>query len=432
MDTRIRKYFEDRREELLADIAKLVAVDSARGEASEGAPFGPGPRRALDVALEIVRGHGVPAQILGDRVLVAELGEGEPELGILAHLDVVPPAGEWTVTGPWEMRELDGKIYGRGVIDDKGPAMCALYALLCARDLGLVRRKVRLILGSDEECGSGDIEWYMKHYQMPPRVFTPDGAFPVANTEKGRAHFLVSAPAYAGEGPCVRSMSGGSVANAVPARCEAELSDGERLEILGRAAHASTPDEGDNAATAMIAELAKRPGDGFELFRALNRAFPHGDNAGRAVGAECADELSGALTVNLGVVRYDAEGLRAHVDCRVPVCGDGNRVAEAFRAALGDAAKVEVLSISAPHHTPADSDLVTGLLRIYEEYTGQRCEAQSMGGGTYVHEIEGGVAFGAEFPGSDVHMHEPDERVEVRELLLGGEMYAEAVAAFCG
>lgn len=432
MDRRIADYFTAHREDILADIARLVAVDSVRGEAEPGAPFGPGPRRALDVALAIVEEHGLSGRIVGDRVLVAELGEGAPELGILAHLDVVPPAGTWTVTAPFTMRELDGKLYGRGVIDDKGPAVTALYALLCARDLGLIRRKVQLILGSDEECGSGDIAWYMEHYKMPPRVFTPDGSFPVVNTEKGRLHFTVTAPAYTGPGLAVKTLSGGTVVNAVPAGCEAELTNGEKLSVTGRAAHASTPDEGDNAVTAMIEKLAALEGPGFDAFRALHRAFPHGDNGGLAVGANCADELSGALTVNLGVMSCDSMGLTCHVDCRVPVCGDGNRIAAAFQAALGDGLKVTVQSLSAPHHTPEDSDFVEGLLKIYEEYTGQKCRAQSMGGGTYVHEIEGGIAFGAEFPGSDVHMHEPDERVEVGELLLAGEMYAEAVAMFCG
>lgn len=432
MDRRIREFFEANEERMLADIAALVAVDSARGESAPGAPYGPGPRRALEKALEIARAHGLEGRVLGDRVLLVELGEGQPELGILAHLDVVPPAGEWKVTGPWEMKRVDGKIYGRGVIDDKGPAVCALYALLCARELGLVKRKVQLILGSDEECGSSDVAWYMEHYAMPPRVFTPDGSFPVVNTEKGRAHFVLTAPAYTGEGRRVVSLSGGSVVNAVPAVCRCALSDGETLETVGRAAHASTPDEGDNAVTAMVERLAAMEGGGFDVFRALCRAFPHGDNAGRAVGAACADALSGALTVNLGVMEYGDKGLTAHVDCRVPVCGDAEKIAGAFQAALGGAVKLEAASISAPHHTPAESDLVTGLLKIYEEYTGERCQAQSMGGGTYVHEIEGGVAFGAEFPGSDVHMHEPDERVDVAELLLGGEMYAEAVKLFCG
>ena len=432
MDRRIADYFTAHRADILEDIARLVAVDSARGEAAPGAPFGPGPRRALDEALAVVTEHGLSGRILGDRVLVAELGEGQPELGILAHLDVVPPAGEWTVAAPFAMRELDGKIYGRGVIDDKGPAVTALYALLCARDLGLVKRKVQLILGSDEECGSGDIAWYMERYEMPPRVFTPDGSFPVVNTEKGRLHFTVTAPAYTGPGPAVKRLSGGTVVNAVPASCEAELTDGEKLTVTGRAAHASKPEEGDNAVTAMLEKLAAREGPGFDAFRALSRAFPHGDNGGLAVGANCADALSGALTVNLGVMSCDETGLTCHVDCRVPVCGDGNAIAAAFQDALGEGLTVEIQSLSAPHHTPADSDFVEGLLKIYADYTGQICQAQSMGGGTYVHEIRGGVAFGAEFPGSDVHMHEPDERVAVSELLLAGEMFAEAVALFCG
>lgn len=431
MDKRIVEFFEVNRAAILADIERLVAVDSVRGESAPGAPFGPGPRRALDVALDIAREHGLRGEIRGDRMLVVEAGEGRPELALLAHLDVVPPAGEWTVTAPYVMRELDGKIYGRGVIDDKGPAVVSLWAILAAQRLGLLKKKVQLLLGSDEECGSGDLEWYLQNYAVPGKVFTPDGSFPVANTEKGRMHFTLTAPAYAGGELHVASLAGGSVPNAVPARCEAVLSDGTRLETVGRAAHGSLPQDGDNAATRMIERLAACEGPGFDVFRALNKAFPHGDVNGGAVGVACRDDLSGELTVNLGVLRVDENGLRADVDCRIPVCGDGNAIAAGFARAM-DGVKLDVLSLSRPHHTPADSDFVRGLLAIYEDYTGEKGEAFSMGGGTYVHEIDGGVAFGAEFPGADVRMHEPDERVEVAQLLLAGQMYAAAVAQFCG
>lgn len=428
----IQKFFRDNEDAILADIARIVAVDSVRGETAPGAPFGAGPRRALDEALQIARSHGLDGQIRGDRMLVIEAGEGEPELAILAHLDVVPPAGEWTVTEPFVMRLLDGKLYGRGVIDDKGPAMVSLWAILCARKLGLLKKKVQLLLGSDEECGSADLAWYLEHYPVPGKVFTPDGSFPVANTEKGRMTMTLTAPRYDGAGLHAAELRGGSVANAVPARCETVLSDGTRLETVGRAAHASLPQEGDNAVTRMIERLAELEGPGFDPFRALKRAFPHGDFSGKAVGAACGDELSGELTVNLGVIRVDDGGLSAVVDCRIPVCGDGEKIAADFARALGPEVRVEIDGISKPHHTPAESDFVRGLLEIYEKYTGTPGRAFSMGGGTYVHEIEGGVAFGAEFPGSDVHMHEPDERVEVRELMLAGAMYAAAIGAFCG
>lgn len=428
----IKEFFRENEGAILEDIARIVAVDSARGEAAEGAPFGVGPRKALNVALKIARSHGLEGEIRGDRLLVIEAGEGEPELAILAHLDVVPPAGDWTVTEPFVMRLLDGKIYGRGVIDDKGPAMVSLWAILCAQKLGLLKKKVQLLLGSDEECGSGDLEWYLKNYPVPGKVFTPDGSFPVANTEKGRMTMVLTAPRYSGEGLCVRELRGGSVANAVPASCEALLSDGTELKTLGRAAHASLPQDGDNAVTRMVEELSKLEGPGFDVFRALRRAFPQGDLGGHTVGAACGDELSGELTVNLGVMRVDEGGLHAVVDCRIPVCGDGEKITADFAKALGGEVKVEIGGISKPHHTPAESDFVKGLLDIYEEYTGTPGRAFSMGGGTYVHEIEGGVAFGAEFPGSDVHMHEPDERVEVRELMLAGQMYAAAIGKFCG
>ncbi len=434
MDGRIREYFEGNREGLLRDIGYIVSVRSFRGEAREGAPYGAGPREALSAALEIAKSHGLEGKILGDRVLLVELGEGEPELGILAHLDVVPADGEWRTTEPFTLREEGGVLYGRGVIDDKGPAMAALYALVCARDLGLIRRKVQLILGSDEECGSDDIAWYQRHYKMPPKVFTPDGSFPVVNTEKGKLDITLTAPPIAAEeGLRVVKLAGGSVPNAVPVKCEASFSDCGSMTVQGQAAHASLPDDGRNAITNMLQILAKLDGRNFDLFRALCAAFPHGDNHGAAFGAYCEDDITGPITVNLGVINYDeTNGLEAKVDMRLPIGAEGNDIARALEERLGGAARVEVTSCLKPHHTPADSELVRGLLKIYEDYTGTPGETIALGGLTYVHEVEGGVAFGAEFPGSEPHMHEPDERVKFEELVLAGEMFAEAIAHFCG
>ncbi len=464
MDKRIVDYFDANSGDFLADLSAFVRIESFRGEAAPSEPYGPGPKSALVAAWGMAEHYGFESRLCGDRVTVVEHGPGKPALGMLAHLDVVPPAGIWRKTQPFNMLNEDGVLYGRGVADDKGPAMAAFYAMRCVKDLGIpLKRRVRLILGSDEECGSDDLAWYTKQEQMPPMVFTPDANFPLVNSEKGKLDMTITTdPLPRDDGRRVISVKGGSVPNAVPSDCVArvdgyteeelrdafarvdtgceftfeERSDGSvRVCAYGRASHASRPDGGVNAVTAMISCLVSMDfpdSPTMRALRAVNAILPHGDFGGHAVGAYCEDAHTGGLTVNLGVFSCGRAGVRAQVDCRVPACGDGAAIADRFQAALGDCGKVKVTGLLPAHYTPEDSPFVRGLLSIYEDYTGLPGEPLSIGGLTYVHEVEGGVAFGCSFPGGEYHMHEPDERMPVKELLLAGEMFAQAIVDFCG
>ena len=460
------KYLEIHEPELVNDIFTVCRVNSERTEGQEGAPYGVGPKKALETALELAKSYGFSAEIRGDRVLCVELGEGEPELAILAHLDVVPAGDGWTKCAPYEPVREGDMLYGRGVSDDKGPAIASLYALKAVKDSGVkLNKKVQLLLGSCEETGSDDIDWYLKNYKMPPMVFTPDGDFPLVNVEKGRAAIRVFAPGGdAPSGVYVKRLSGGTVANAVPgaASCgivgasleavEAAIAetDAEGVEIkasvcrhgnvhvtaTGVAAHASLPENGRNAVCALLKMLSKldlAPSSGNRALLALGKAIPFGDYNGLEFGGFCEDSESGKLTVNLGIINYAFDsGLEAVVDMRIPVCGDGNAIAVSLRENLGGDANIEVLSLSKPHCVPAESRFVRELLDIYEKYTGSPGEAMAIGGGTYVHDIEGGIAFGCTFPGRNPKMHEPDENMPVSDLKLSAAMFAEAIERFCG
>ena len=452
--------------ELVNDIFTLCRVNSERTEAQDGAPYGIGPKKALETALELAKSYGFSAEICGDRVLRVELGAGEPELAILAHLDVVPAGEGWTKCKPYEPVREGDMLYGRGVSDDKGPAVASLYSLRAVKELGIkLNKKVQLLLGSCEETGSDDIEWYMKNYKMPPMVFTPDGDFPLVNIEKGRA--AVRVYASRGEAPSgvyVKKLSGGTVANAVPgaASCGVVGSSLEAVEKAiselnvdgvkffanvckhgnvhitaeGVAAHASLPENGKNAVCALlklVSMLDLAPSAGNNALVALAEAIPFGDYNGYEFGGFCEDEESGKLTVNLGIIKYAFDtGLEAVVDMRIPVCGNGEMIAAALCEKLAGKANIDILSLSQPHCVPEDSKFVTELLKIYESYTGLEGRAMAIGGGTYVHDIEGGVAFGCTFPGRNPRMHEPDENMPVSDLLISSAMFAKAIEVFCG
>lgn len=470
----IKEYVYSHRQELLDTLAALVAIPSVKGEPSEGAPFGKEPRRALDKMMEICASKGLAARVCGNVVGCADYSpNGEAALGILSHLDVVPAEPENWHSNPYAMTERDGVLYGRGVIDDKGPAAAALLAVCCVKELGIPLKKgVRLIYGTDEENGSEDMEIYRAEERLPEMVFTPDGSFPIINIEKGmmRSRFVgricggadaASRSAVNGKGS-VRSFRGGSIPNAVPdAACavvegialsviEGEIADdntgavftaveeagGITINCRGRSAHASTPESGINAVTALISLLNRLPlenGKQREILRGLESIFPFGETDGAAAGLKCAEEKAGALTCVFSVFHMDRESCGGTVDVRFPLCANLDFVEKAERAAFAKAGcEFDGFMGSEPHCVDENSDFVQALLRVYERVEGEKGRCIAIGGGTYVHDIPGGVAFGVERGDTDYHMHGADEFITVEELLKDAVLFAEVIAELLG
>lgn len=466
MKNEFEKFIQSKKDEILRDLRELVAVPSVIGEAEDGAPFGAEPKRALLKMRGICDRLGFKTAVYGDAVLCADyLPEGCSEigLGILAHLDVVPVsdgARGWN-TAPFELTEKDGVLYGRGTIDDKGPAVSSLWALYCVKELGVpIKSGVRLIFGTDEENGSEDLEIYKKYDKFPPRVFTPDGSFPVINIEKGmlRSRFRGKI------GGNIVSLRGGSIPNAVPDRAEVSISGISKQDVLdssrdvmprlyaagarstmfniseskgsvqvtccGKAAHASTPEGGENAVTALIAKINSIENN--EIFKGLEKLFPFGETDGISLGLKCSDG-SGALTCVLSTLRVEDGCISGTVDIRFPTCADLESVKSKLAAALrGIGLEYEMILGDEPHVVPENSEFVQKLLSVYEKIEGERGRCIAIGGGTYVHNIEGGVAFGAERGDIDYHMHGDNEFITVDELLKDAVLFAAAIAEICG
>ncbi|MDO5345178.1 MAG: Sapep family Mn(2+)-dependent dipeptidase [Lachnospiraceae bacterium] len=462
---RIDAYIDSKKQEMLEDLKKLVRINSQREDAQPGMPYGKGPAMALDAAEELMRGYGLNTRNYDHYVVTGDLGEGEKELDILAHLDVVPVTDGWTVTEPFEPLVLDGKIYGRGTSDDKGPAIAALYALRAIRELQLpLKKSVRLVLGSDEECGSSDLEYYYSKEKEAPCTFTPDGDFPVINLEKARLsrEFEAAFP-QSRMLPGIERLKAGDKVNVVPAKAEAvfvglaeaELKQAAEkaaettkaqfawkkqenrivLSVKGTAAHASTPEAGNNALTALLYLLTLLPiadCGGYRRLCALSRMFPHGDTKGEALKVDMADEESGALTMNLGILDYQDGSLKGAFDSRAPLCATDENLTEKMRKAFADAGmQMEEGAMIPAHHVPADSYFVRTLLESYERYTGIKGKPLAIGGGTYVHELERGVAFGCGIEGVDNHMHGDDEFMELDTLFLSAKIFADVILKLC-
>ncbi len=465
----IEQYFDrpEAAEELVAAVKRLVSIRSVRGDAQPGMPFGEGPARALEEALKLCGELGFETENVDGYVGTARLGQEDDGVHILAHMDVVGEGTGWTKAGPYEPQVVDGVLYGRGVADDKGPAMAALFAMKAVKDLGVpLKKSVRLILGTDEESGSSDIAYYYKTHPYAPHTFTPDADFPVINVEKGHYHPDFGASwDVSGALPRVTAMEGGFRTNVVPPEAWAQVAGVEkaalekavaaaaatgaafalegsgtdwRVACKGTNAHAASPEEGNNAITALLEVLSALPladCGSTAAITAMHALFPHGDTWGKALGIAQADEESGELTLNLAIMKLCETGFSAKFDVRFPICANEDNCARACEKSLGrygiavtgDAGMTEV------HCVSADSPFVRTLLECYETYTGERgAKPLAIGGGTYVHDIPGGVACGCQMPGARPNMHGADENISVADLITAAKIYALAIVRICG
>ena len=459
------------RDELIENIQRWVSVPSIQAPAAgANAPFGAEVRRMLDMALEDAKRFGFEVRDIDGYAGDVSYGEGPETMGMLAHLDVVPIGDGWT-HDPLGRDVENGKIYGRGTTDDKGPALCALYAMRAVKEAGIpLKDGVRLILGCDEETGMSDMRYYASKMDMPDYGFSPDAEFPVINIEKGGMNVLLAkvTGGEAGASIPVHSLYAGERPNVVPAEARAVIGmgamrlqdlsrqladiekahegfrlscdeiDGNRAEIVatGVNAHGAMPHLGVNAAGMLLIalkELGAGSANGSREAIAMLADVVGMETTGEKLGIACADELSGALTCNLGILRYDGNELSAHLDIRYPLCGSEETMLGSAVKTVGPAGmSVRLIGSHTPLHVPAEHKIVRGLLKVYHEVTGLEPYTIAIGGGTYSRMMPNTVAFGVCFPGDMDLCHVADEYIEIDKMMLGVRIFAHAIAELAG
>jgi len=429
------------------ELSKLVRIPSVKGAPEGKYPFGAPIQHALDAALALAEKLGFPGgRDLDGYAGVIDSGNGKETLGILAHLDVVPAGDGWT-SPPFSAALRDGRVYGRGAIDDKGPAVSSLYALAAVRAAGIpLKKRVRLIFGCDEESGWACMDRYHKTEPMPDVAFSPDGEYPLVYSEKAILRATFFAP-LADTGVRIRA---GERANVVPGLAEAtvpgksgkllagsgfyihavEEGNATKYIVTGLGAHASTPENGKNALQWLVKALSALPlpEPDAGAIRALSDAFGM-DMHGETLGLDITDE-SGRLTLNPGVLVRDETGLRLTIDSRVPhslTTGDVlRRVAEALAPA---GFTVETENVTKGLLVKRESPLVQKLLGVYRAQTGDMREPLAIGGGTYARAMDNAVAFGCEWPGDPMLAHMPDEYISLEDIRRNTELIADAIVA---
>ncbi|EPZ37731.1 MULTISPECIES: dipeptidase PepV [Anoxybacillus] len=446
----------------LQDLQTFLRIPSVRNEqtATQEAPLGKEVYEALCYMLKRGEEEGFAVKNVDGLAGHIEMGDGEEIVGILCHVDVVPAGDGWTFD-PFGATIVDGKIYARGALDDKGPTIAAFYAMKIVKELELpLSKRVRMIIGTDEESDWQCVERYFQTEQMPTIGFAPDADFPIIYAEKGIADFdLIQQPMNKQvHDDLLLSFQAGQRYNMVPDFAEAILQltnendmkerfltflrthalegeahgDGDTLtlRLRGVSAHGMEPNNGVNAGIWLAKFLANETLDAQanEFVRFVSQFF-YGDTRGKRLGVAHTNEELGDLTINVGVLSYTNErGGKMGLNLRYPVTNDMTRTKEIIeQVAKRHQFVLNNFSNSSPHYVAKDHPLVQTLQRVYEEQMGERASLLAIGGGTYARSLQAGVAFGPLFPNRPDVAHQKDEYMFIDDLLKATAIYAQAI-----
>ena len=398
-------YFDD----IVKNISNLIKFDSTQGAPEEGKPFGDENARCLDCFLSLASSMGFETKNYDNYVGEVCFGSGEG-FAVLAHLDVVPAGDGWThLPFGGEVDEKAGRIWGRGAMDDKGPALIALYAMKALKDDGFIpNRRIKLILGCNEESGWACIDHYNKVAKMPDEGISPDADFPVIYAEKGILHARFRFNAV---NAAFSNLHGGQAANMVCAYCEANAPESPLYEQLGleyaagkvisrgKSAHGSTPEKGVNAMEKILGCLGLS-----EMKRLL-----FADKFGLAT----LEDETGKLTFSPNLIEQRDGNIFVTCDIRYPATYTLKQITDIID---GRGVPYEIVHEQPPLYNDKNGKLISTLLGVYNEVTGKTATPVAIGGGTYARALKCGAAFGPEEDGEECTIHQPDEYITFEKI----------------
>lgn len=422
------EYIRSRQAEIINSVLESVKINSIEDSPEEGMPFGKGVSDALEHALALADKMGFRTKNVDGYFGYAEYGEGEEMVAVLGHLDIVPVGDDWTFD-PWG-EIVDDRIYGRGTLDDKGCIIGALYALDAVRELaGTMKRRIRIIFGTNEETGSRDMVKYNETEETPAMGFTPDADYPVIFSEKGIARVTLEKKIT--DGSLIMAKAGNAV-NIVPGTAAIKFvaADGQSVELIaeGVPAHGSTPELGKNAISALMKNAAEKSSGELKKFVDFYNEHIADETDGRSLGIACVTEKFGNTTVNAGLMEGNSECIKITLDCRYPAKENFNSKVETLKKTASEyGIECELIKNVEPLYVPEDSVLVQTLQAVYNEQTGDKAEPVVIGGGTYAKAVKNIVAFGPVFPGQESVIHQKDEFIIIEHLMKNIEIMAHAM-----
>lgn len=448
----VNKYIENNKQNIIDSIINCVSFESVSMKGNDlEAPFGKECKKALEYVLNLGKEMGFKTKNVDGYCGYIEFGEGEEMLGIIGHLDVVPAHIEdgWK-TNPFKAEIKDNKIYGRGTIDDKGPVISSLYAMKAVSENMKLGKRVRLIIGLNEEKDWECINYYKRNEELPTISFSPDGNFPCIYAEKGIITIRLEHKYNLSIGEILEISSGDNAINVVPkiAYMKIKLNNNEdkikfenkegvyvedlgnnviRLTGTGKSAHAAHPDLGENAITKLFKYINTIESNEY-ITSLFNEGFFNIQSPDYLGGINTIDE-SGVLTSNIGIVKYEDNILKLYTNLRVPV----NTNFDVIQNSCEELKKrIENISYGMEHanaklYVDKESYLVKTLTKIFNEETGMSEEPLAIGGGTYARAFKNCVSYGMTMPGDEDLCHQVNENIDIDKLILSTKIFARAI-----
>ncbi|SHH32448.1 dipeptidase PepV [Tepidibacter thalassicus] len=437
----INNKIEELKDEIVKSVQELVKIPSVISDPKDNCPFGENIDKALRKTLSLCESLGFKTYYKDGYYGYAEIGEGKELIGILGHIDVVPEGeiDNWSFP-PYDAVIKDGKIYGRGTQDDKGPTIAAIYGVKALMDLGVkFNKRIRFIFGTDEENLWRGINKYLENEEIPSYGFTPDSVFPMINAEKGLLQATLKS-----KNSSEITLNGGNAFNAVPDKIvysdikinelASELDklgfeyklENNNITVFGKGAHAANPQYGINSISRLCIALNNLgiKSNAIKFIAEVIKETYNGEN----IIPNCEDKVSGKLTINVGKININNETEEIGLDIRIPVTVDKDKVVEKLKEkALEYNLKYNEYDYLKAIYVPEDHFLIKTLKKVYEEETGLDSTPLSSGGATYARAMDNCVAFGAVFPGKPKVEHQANEYIEIEDLIKCTKIYAKTV-----
>ncbi|MEF2782888.1 MAG: Sapep family Mn(2+)-dependent dipeptidase [Clostridium sp.] len=436
-----------REKELLDDLRKLVAIPSVRdlSSAKNNAPFGKEIRNVFDEFIEIAKREGFQIHDENGYAVTAQIGNGEDYIAVLGHLDVVE-AGDYELwdQDPFTMTEKDGILYGRGVNDDKGPLLAALYAVSKIKEENIkLRYPIRIIAGGAEETTWECMKEYFKHNKQPIYGFSPDGNFPIVNGEKGILQVRFSLPKD--KGIEVKSKTRlnyvcDDLEIILPNKSDISFidnsneirqdEDGVHVSYKGVRSLSRNPQRGENAIFKFVKDFREK----LQQYNSLNNVIHMisdqflDDFYGKKSGLYYEDDEMGVGSICLMSLSTNEEELELCVDVRYVKSANEEELLNKLQSIADQyGCKLDVINHKRLLYVPEDSDLIKSLKIAYKRVMNEDADVFTKGGASYARVLDKGVAFGATFPNEDPHPHMPNECMPITSLMKAAEIYYEAL-----
>ena len=434
MNTELEKFLIKHEQKMHEDLQDFVAIPSVSEDKEK-------VKEALRFILELAKGYGFEARsVLDEQVGIIEMGQGDETLGILAHVDVVPPGDpeEWTFD-PFRAIDCEGRMYGRGTIDDKGMVIASLYAMRAVKSLGLpLKKKVQLILGTQEEVEWTDMNAYVKAYPLPDYGFAPDGEYPICNIEKGivdqELEFDYSKEP-APEGLHLIGLNIGVANNVVPGTAEATLSDGSVITARGHDCHASVPEHGENAIFKLakaLEEMGLAENCLLKLIRDVTETFSDWEGSGIGLRSESEyyqGEFVHRNTFAPTILKAEDGVAKLVVDVRFPYGESMEGIEETLGKWAADRGGHTVMTDALPAvFVSKERPFLKVFEEAYEDVTDLINEFTVAYGGSYAKAMPNIVSWGPLFPGEEDTCHMPNEYIDLKNMMLSTKIFAESIA----